>query len=170
MLLSMYTLTWCDAHLHAGGERRWTRQLMVVLHPGPGDQKHVGTITSLRSGPESLRLSRCAGCYNQQKSTSARRGGHSESSSSSEESGPEVDWESDAESSSSSSSTGKPEADECPPGPGGQDGARQLETQETRMSCEEDEKAKEMILTVPLVESLPLPASPHLSVPPAPPT
>ncbi|XP_047459905.1 WW domain-binding protein 11-like [Mugil cephalus] len=130
---------------------------------------HSPKTSKPRSSPDVPSLSRCAACYN----SVPRWGGNGESSSSAEDSGPEIDCESEPESSSSSSSSGgsgdaladtpeQPEAErqtpECgQPKSGGQDGD---ETQETVLSQDE---GKRKIRRAPLVKSSSLPASftPH---------
>ncbi|XP_023249262.1 uncharacterized protein LOC111644583 [Seriola lalandi dorsalis] len=118
-----------------------------------------------RSGPEFLGLSRCAGCYNQKASSMPRRGGDGESSSSAEDSGPEVDCESESESSSSSSCSGPvvaetPETERSSPECGGEDGAGREETGETTSQRQQDDnKKRRMIQSAPLVQSFSLPSS-----------
>ncbi|XP_039995340.1 PH domain-containing protein DDB_G0275795-like [Xiphias gladius] len=133
-------------------------------------------MTESRSGPEFLGLSRCAACYNQKASAMPRRGGDWESSSSGEDSCPEVDSESEAESSSDSSCSGHVAAetperrspvcgDAAEPESRGEDGDGQGETGEASERLQDKNGTQGAIRRAPLVRSFSPPPSltPHLT-------
>nr|XP_033500893.1 uncharacterized protein LOC117268487 [Epinephelus lanceolatus] len=138
-------------------------EMEQVESGGSAEDQSEDSLTQPKSesGPEFLSLSRCTHCYN------LRWGDDGESSSSAEDSGSEVDWETEAESRSSCSDLAFSEIRNINAESGGKDGDG------GEMSEIQEAKNKKMTQRAPLINSSSLPNSPGphltpLSLPPHP--